>query len=102
MKRLGLPDSSRNIMLNDKEKEAGNMVLKAYKKNIKNRKDKEKAALRDLVKAREQGKVKFGGKKQKTRKRTGKVYKKNTKRLLKKPYNNKTRTKRQRKTRRIR
>ena len=102
MKRLGLPDSSRNIMLNDKEKEAGNMVLKAYKKNIKNRKDKEKAALRDLVKAREEGKVKFGGKKQKTRKRTGKVYKKNTKRLLKKQYNNKTRTKRQRKTRRIR
>lgn len=102
MKRLGLPDNSRNIMLNDKENIAGNMMLNAYKKKINVRKDKEKAALRDLVKAREQGKVKFGGKKQKTRKREGKLYKKNTKRLLKKLYNNKTKTKRPRKTHRNR
>ena len=45
--------------------------IKQEKGLTKKQKDKEKAAVRELVKAREKGQLKFGGEKQKTRKKKG-------------------------------
>ena len=91
MYKRGLLDTPNKVVLNDNQKKAGNMMLNAFKKNVKKRKDKEKAAVSELVRARDSGKLKFGGKKQKTRKKRKGKYKRTRRFLRKKRSNSKTR-----------
>lgn len=68
-----VPTINKKPILSDQEEKAGKIVMDALKKNQLKQKIIQNEAAKDLVKARQQGKLKFGGQNKKYTRRKGRT-----------------------------